>query len=114
MIGRTRELARLAEALEDLPGIVAITGEPGIGRSRLLRALRDRAQSALVLSGRAAEFERELPYGPLVDALDAHLQTLDDTRLRGLDVEQLGGIFPSLSDRAQAKPTLAVERFRAH
>lgn len=114
MIGRARELARLTDALDDLPGIVAITGEPGIGKSRLLRALRDRAQGALVLSGRAAEFERELPYGPLVDALDAHLETLDDTRLRGLDVEQLGGIFPALSDRAQATPTLAVERFRAH
>lgn len=114
MIGRARELARLQDALGRLPAVLAVTGEPGIGKSRLLHALRDEAAGALVLSGRAAEFERELPYGPLVDALDAHLATLDDTRLRGLDTEQLGGIFPALADRAGATPTLAVERYRSH
>ena len=114
MIGRARELARLTEALANLPAVVAITGEPGIGKSRLLHALRERAPGALVLSGRAADFERELPYGPFVDALDAHLGTLSDTQLRGLDTAQLGGIFPALADHAAATPTLAVERFRAH
>ncbi|MDA0182940.1 AAA family ATPase, partial [Solirubrobacter phytolaccae] len=114
MIGRARELARLRDALSAMPALVAITGEPGIGKSHLLNELAQQADGALVLRGRAAEFERELPYGPLVDALDAHLATLDDTKLRGLDTEQLGGIFPALADRAGATPTLAVERYRAH
>src|SRR5215207_5446708 len=114
MIGRARELARLTDALNALPAVVAITGEPGIGKSRLLHALRESAAGALVLSGRAADFERELPYGPFVDALDAHLATLSDTQLRRLDTAQLGGIFPALADHAAATPTLAVERYRAH
>jgi hypothetical protein len=46
----------------------------------------------LALTGRTAEFERRLPYGALVDALDRHLRTLDETRLRGLDTEQPAGV----------------------
>ncbi len=111
MIGRERELSRLCDALDAPPAVIAICGEPGIGKSRLLAALRDEARSrgALVLSGRAAEFERELPYGVLVDALDSHLRT---AQLRGLDTALLGGIFPALAEPAE--PLLAVERFRAH
>ena len=121
MIGRERELTRLRGALDSLQGgagaVVAIAGEPGIGKSRLLRALEEDARSRgmLVLAGRTAEFEGELPYGALVDALDQHLRTLDDTRLRGLDTEQLAGVFPAFADLgAPATPALAVERYRAH
>src|SRR5689334_18986355 len=110
VIGRERELARLRDTLEALPAVVAIAGEPGIGKSRLLRALGDeaRARGMLVLRGRTAEFERGLPYGAFVDALDAHLHALDSTQLRGLDGQQLGGIFPALSELAPAAPPLAV------
>ena len=116
MIGRERELNLLRAALDALPALVAVAGEPGIGKSHLLRELREEAlgRGMLVLSGRAADFERELPYGALVDALDAHLDELDASRLRGLDGEQLGGIFPALADLTHAAPLLAVERYRAH
>ena len=120
MIGRERELARLRQALDELqagtPAIVAVAGDPGIGKSRLLLALREGATSrnALVLSGRAAEFERDLPYGALVDALDAHLRTLDGSRLRGLEHQQLARIFPALEHEAPQSPMLAAERYRAH
>ena len=120
MIGRERELARLRAALDELqagtPAVVAVAGEPGIGKSRLLRALREdaAARGLLVLSGRAAEFERDLPYGALVDAVDTHLRTLDDTRLRGLEHQQLARIFPALEDEAPRAPMLAAERYRAH
>ena len=121
MIGRERELARLGRALDALAAgtgaVVTVAGEPGIGKSRLLRALEDDARSRgmLVLAGRTAEFERELPYGALVDALDEHLRTLDDSRLRGLDTEQLAGVFPAFADLGAAStPALAVERYRAH
>ena len=120
MIGRERELARLRAALDELQAgaaaVVAVAGEPGIGKSRLLRALREDAgaRGCLVLSGRAAEFEREAPYGALVDALDTHLRTLDDTRLRGLDHQQLARIFPALEHEAPQAPMLAAERYRTH
>jgi predicted ATPase len=120
VIGRERELARLRAALDELQAgaaaVVAMAGEPGIGKSRLLRALREDAgaRGMLVLSGRAAEFERELPYGALVDALDAHLRTLDGSRLRGLEHSQLARIFPALEHEAPQAPMLAAERYRAH
>ena len=54
---------------------VAVEGEPGIGKTRLLAELRRRAEARghLVLAGSAAEFERDLPYGVWVDALDAYV-----------------------------------------
>jgi predicted ATPase len=69
MVGRRFELEQLDAALEALaagaPACLAVEGEPGIGKTRLLRELRCRAEERgdLVLSGSAAEFERDLPYG---------------------------------------------------
>ena len=49
--------------------LLQIAGEPGIGKTRLLRELcsgaRDRGY--LVVAGRAAEFEGELPFGMFND-----------------------------------------------
>ena len=103
MIGRERELSRLRDALDAPRAVIAICGEPGIGKSRLLAALRDEARSrgALVLSGRAAEFERELPYGVLVDALDSHLRTL--AQLRGLDTAAAGRDLPGAGPRPRSR-----------
>ena len=67
----------------------------------------------LVLRGRAAEFERELPYGALVDALDAHLRGARPGRLRGLDTRAARRHLPR-AGRLAAVPLLAVERYRAH
>ena len=47
------------------PVVLELGGEPGIGKTRLLDELRALAhrRGHLVLSGRAAEFEGELPFG---------------------------------------------------
>jgi len=74
LVGRGPELARLDATLARLarsePGVVLVRGEPGIGKSRLLRELRLRAEAigARVLVGHAYEDE-PLPYHPFVDAL---------------------------------------------
>ena len=54
------------------PSFVAISGEPGIGKSSLLAELTRRAgeSGALVLEGRAAEFASAEPFAILVDAFD--------------------------------------------
>ena len=73
------ELERLGEALDDLERggnpCVAVEGEPGIGKTWLLSELRRRAEARgyVVLAGAAAEFERDLPFGVWVDALDAYV-----------------------------------------
>jgi ATP/maltotriose-dependent transcriptional regulator MalT len=74
---------------------LAVEGEPGIGKSRLLAELRSRAEARghLVLSGSAAEFESDLPYGVWVEALDAFIASrpLDDPEL----ASDLAPVLPS-------------------
>ena len=78
-VGRESELERLGEALDDLERggnpCIAIEGEAGIGKTWLLSELRRRAEARghVVLAGSAAEFERDLPFGVWVDALDAYV-----------------------------------------
>ena len=57
---------------------------PGIGKTRLLAELRRRAEDRghVVLSGAAAEFERDLPYGVWVEALDAYVASQELARRR--------------------------------
>ena len=124
IVGREEELARLERVLDGLaerpgPRLIEISGEGGIGKTRLLDELCERADARdyLVLRGRAAEFERGVPFAPVVDALDAYLATLDPSRLRlpeGELRDELGAIFPSL--RTDRTPLAGVhdERYRAY
>ncbi len=121
-VGRDSELAQLESALDALaagtPGCLALEGEPGIGKTRLLAELRRRAEARdwLVLSGTAAEFERDLPFSVWADALDAHVSGLGLDRTWGEDaVAELAQILPSLrgAGRAAGEP-IADERYRAH
>src|SRR4051794_32289673 len=67
-IGRRQELAALDEALDTLraprPRWVVVSGEPGIGKTRLLSELSERAAARRhpVYVGRGAELETELPF----------------------------------------------------
>ncbi len=87
-IGRAEELARLAEVLERAEqgrrAVAVIGGEAGVGKTRLLGVVADRAaeQGARVLIGGCMETgDLGLPYVPFVDAFsvlgtgpeDAHL-----------------------------------------
>src|SRR4051812_6954335 len=117
LVGREAELERLdaplaAPAAEGEGGL-AIAGGPGVGKTRLLAELRERAETAghLVLGGAAAEFERDLPFSVWVDALDAYVSS-QDLDLDPALAAELGGILPSL--RSSAPAPLADERFRAH
>jgi DNA-binding CsgD family transcriptional regulator/tetratricopeptide (TPR) repeat protein len=122
IVGRETELAQLEQTLDDLErgsaSCLAVEGEPGIGKTRLLAELRALAEARghLVLSGAAAEFERELPFSVFVDALDAYVasQELREHKEWDADLErELGRVLPSLrsSDGAGA---IADERYRAH
>ena len=125
LVGRTHELAEIEEALDRLADgqswLVQIVGEPGIGKSRLLGELCRRGEDRgyLVLDGRAAEFERDIPFGLIVDALNDYLGSLEPALLRALDeglVAELASVFPSVPrwDRPEARLDDTAERYRLH
>src|SRR5262245_34527934 len=74
-VGRDLEWKQLKEAWnaarEGAAHLVLVTGEPGIGKSRLAMELgrRVRAEGHVVASARAYEAAGRLPWGPVVDLL---------------------------------------------
>jgi DNA-binding CsgD family transcriptional regulator len=116
-VGRDAELQRLDVALEaldaDTAGAIAVEGEPGIGKTRLLRELRDRAEARghLVLAGSAAEFERSVPFSVWADAVGAAAAA---EPLELVDRDDLAEILPSLRRPGSPASAVADERYRAH
>src|SRR5262249_45155795 len=89
LIGRATELRQVAAAVSaaaagESRDCLWITGEPGIGKTRLLQAAADeiRAAGGTVLEGRAYEAEMVRPFGPWIDALRAGASLLKDDPVR--------------------------------
>jgi DNA-binding CsgD family transcriptional regulator len=124
LVGRAEELGSLDRLLNRLDegesAALELTGEPGIGKSRLLSELSTRAQERehTVLSGRATELERGLPFSVFVDALDDYLMALDPRRLEALDEGarvELATVFPSLEAHAdRSRVAMQEERYRSY
>ncbi|MGZ8650220.1 MAG: AAA family ATPase, partial [Solirubrobacteraceae bacterium] len=75
LVGRAAEREAIAAALRSLRDehstVVAVEGEPGIGKSRLLAHLaRSAADGCTVFEARASEFESDVPYALFTEALD--------------------------------------------
>ncbi|MFD8411867.1 AAA family ATPase [Streptomyces sp. NPDC059650] len=86
LVGRGAELERLEAVLDGRggrPGVVDLTGSAGIGKSRLLTELCERAadRGMAVLRGRATEYERHIPFRLFTDAF----ADLDPELLHDLD-----------------------------
>jgi ATP/maltotriose-dependent transcriptional regulator MalT len=125
LVGRDDELALidrlLAGAQSGAARFATIGGEPGIGKTRLLdeAARRARARGFLVLEGRAAEFERELPFALVIDAFDRQLASLDAHEVERLlddGLSELAPVIPCLRPWTTASEAAldVVERFRVH
>ena len=124
LVGRSDELDVLEHALTELDEgrstAIELVGEPGIGKTRLLAELADRADARghLVLAGSASELERDLPFWVFVDALDEYAEGLEPHRLGLLDdqsLAELAHVLPSLSEHAAGgPPVLRDERYRTH
>src|SRR4029453_14784459 len=105
LVGRQTELEQLERMLEDACEgswrFVVFPGEPGIGKRSLLGELGQRAEmrDCLVLEGRAAEFEQELPFGLLVDAFDAYLESLDPRSYDRLPAARVEKVAPGCPRR---------------
>jgi DNA-binding SARP family transcriptional activator len=97
--------------------LVLVTGEPGIGKSRLAQELgrRVRAEGHVVASARAYKAAGRLPWGPVVDllrsdALRSHIDTLD-TVWRA----ELARLLPEFRDASQSSgPSQAGDVAQRH
>jgi DNA-binding CsgD family transcriptional regulator len=75
LVGRSAEVERLEAALrEAMLGegrCVVVAGEPGVGKSRILAEIAQRARAAefLLLRGACFEHDSGYPYAPVIDAL---------------------------------------------
>ena len=75
MVGRDTELDQLEAQVQQLiagsGGVINIIGEAGIGKSRLMAELKQRAaiRQVLLLEGRAISMGRNLSFHPMVDLL---------------------------------------------
>ncbi|HEV8516641.1 MAG TPA: AAA family ATPase [Candidatus Limnocylindrales bacterium] len=110
-VGRERELARLASALEAAAEgrirRVCLLGPAGIGVSRLLIELEKRlvdVPDVIVARGTAYEPAQGVPYFPLATALRGALSALPDERLLEVVAEagwDLASLVPALRERLE-------------
>ncbi|MFG1861754.1 helix-turn-helix transcriptional regulator [Microbispora bryophytorum] len=122
LVGRRDALTALRGAMaashRDGFQFLALAGEPGAGKTRLLGELAAMAgeNGFTALWGRAAEYEQMLPYSALVDALDDHLDARREEVVRTVGSGQatlLSGVFPGLAAGgapAGDEPALADDR----
>ncbi|TET95893.1 MAG: adenylate/guanylate cyclase domain-containing protein, partial [Dehalococcoidia bacterium] len=122
-VGREAELERLRHHWERVRTgqrqLVLLTGEPGIGKTRLAAefALAAHAEGATVLFGRSDE-AAALPYQPFVEALRHYVATCSPNELRArlrATGAELTGLVPELAQRLSdlpAPPPVEPERGR--
>ena len=80
-VGRQAELARLTLALTQSRAgqakMVIVTGEVGLGKTRLINEwLASQPADTTILRGQGHEFEQDIPYRPVLDAVQQSLYLL--------------------------------------
>lgn len=112
-VGRERELARLTRALDSAIGgdgqVATVSGEAGIGKTRLLQELAAQAgqMGAVVLWGSCDEAQTGGNYGPFRQALDGYARDASDSALRaglGSQAPVLARLVPRLRQRLPDLP----------
>jgi DNA-binding SARP family transcriptional activator len=112
LIGRSQALQQLdslfSKCQEQQGQVVFISGEAGIGKSRLMREFASRYQhNSYVLFGSSHRAERTIPYRPIVEALRSLLieDPLEQDKKSGV-----GGRMPSWTE--QIEPVWLAEILR--
>ncbi|HXV41839.1 MAG TPA: BREX system ATP-binding domain-containing protein, partial [Anaerolineae bacterium] len=110
LVGRQAEIRQLEETLRRVETghgtVVILSGEQGIGKTRLAEEMmvRARTRGMRVLAGAAYEQEGHLPYGPFVEAIRSALAGQARWNIR----QKLGGLS---QDLARLLPELAETSF---
>lgn len=112
LVGRQRVLGQLLAMLErsGRPPMVLLTGEVGVGKTRLLEALAsEAARAGTVLRGEVGAHVSHLPYGPLAVALDAFVEARSESERRALFRRHppLARMLPSLAGPSRPTPRAA-------
>src|SRR5262245_11361563 len=110
-VGRQQELMALQQALERAGAghgqMVALVGEPGVGKSRLYYEFihSHHTQGWLVLESASVSYGKATPYFPVIDLLRrySHVEEHDDTRtIRAKVTGQVLTLDPVLQDTVPA------------
>jgi predicted ATPase len=122
VIGRTAELTALhllpARAKSGKGQVVLLSGEAGIGKSRLVAEAKTgaTAQGFLLLQGQCFPTDRSCPYAPLLDLLRSHFtsqsRTEISTELKPIAREfaqLIPDLVPPLPDSAPMPPLTTLE-----
>lgn len=111
-VGRAAELHRLElawkEAAAGVPRVVLVSGEPGVGKTRLVAEVSRAAHraGATVLFGRCDE-DLSVPYQPFVEALDGYVAHAPPDRLleqAGRHGGDLARLLPRLAEKVPDLP----------
>jgi class 3 adenylate cyclase/tetratricopeptide (TPR) repeat protein len=110
--GRAAELAQVERLLDQLPAgtghLVEVLGEPGIGKSRLLRAIRDRSVGRRVVELVCELHRATVPYGNVRKLLRAQLGAPADAREPEAAEHLLGVLEEHLPHLVEWAPLLAL------
>jgi len=101
-IGRSIELEALRAFLALPGGVLLISGEAGVGKSRLVREARSLAEARgiCVLEGRCFEADHALPFAPALDILGGLVESYgaeEVARLAGGAAPDLARLLPELA-----------------
>src|SRR4051812_27576305 len=120
LVGRIREVEMLETALrgvrQERGQVVLLAGEAGVGKSRLVAEIRQRAvrHSFVILEGHCFEHDLLFPYAPLIDALRAFLVSRSSQSAAAAVAELLGTqaaeLVKLLPELALAIPNLQPTR----
>jgi tetratricopeptide (TPR) repeat protein len=117
MTGRTDQLHELRElwgrALKGTSHMALVSGEPGVGKTRLARELIVLAQlqGAAMLQGGCYEFEATTPYLPWVEGLRRWVDEADVETLRsvlGATAPELARLAPEIEAKVGPQPAAAA------